>query len=355
MCYGQLVSISRLPVFLLSAPLWAQLADVESLVDAFRAKAQAPAVSVALVFKDGTISTLARGWADLENEVAATPSTTFRLGSVSKPFTAVAAIRLAEMGKLDLDLPVENYVRLWKAKEWPVTVRQLLAHLGGVRHYREDLSDFHSTRHYWSLSEALSAFAGDPLVHEPGTKYLYSSYGFNLAGAAVESASGMTYASAVRDLVLNPAGIETMREDDVYRVVPNRARGYRRNRNGTVENCSLADMSVKTPGGGWIATATDVAKFARVLMDGRLLRQDSMDAAFERQQLKGGGRTGYGLGFSLVRDKAPRAIGHSGGQQGATTYLLFCPEWKTAAVVLVNMEALDLRPLAEALLEAASR
>ncbi len=355
MCYRHLVLMSRRLVFLLSMPVWAQPSAIETMVDLFRAKEQAPAVSVVLVLRDGSVLTVVRGWADLENEVAAAPSTLFRLGSISKPFTAVAALRLAEQNKLDLDNPVEGYVPGWRAREWPVTVRQLLGHLGGVRHYRRDLSDFHSTRHYRSLSEALSAFAGDPLVHEPGTKYLYSTYGFNLAGAAIESAAGTTYANAVRDLVLNPSGIESMREDDVYQVIPHRARGYRRNGNGVVENCSLADMSVKTPGGGWIATATDVARFARALMDGKILRLDTMEAAFQRQKLKTGGRTGYGLGFSILRDKAPRAIGHSGGQQGATTYLLFCPELKTAAVVLVNMEALDLKPLAEALLEAASR
>ncbi len=339
----------------MAAPVFAQPAAVEEMVDAFRAKELAPGVSVALVHRDGSISTLARGWADLENEVAAGPGTVFRLGSISKPFTAVAALRLAEEGRLDLDAPVEKYVSKWKEKQWPVTVRQLLAHLGGVRHYREDLADFQSTRHYWSLTEALSVFVGDPLVHEPGTKYLYSSYGFNLAGAAVETASGLSYVNAVRQMVLNPAGIETMREDDVHRIVPNRARGYRRNSNGTVENCSLADMSVKTPGGGWIASATDVAKFARALMDGKIIGPDTMETAFQRQQLKGSGKTGYGLGFSIVREREPRAIGHSGGQQGASTYFLFCPELKTAAVVLVNMEGLNLRPLAESLLEAASR
>jgi len=335
---------------LASAPAWAQAGGIERLVDEYREKERAPGISVAVLTRAGEIDTVTRGWADLENEVAVSPVTVFRLASVVKPFTAVAAMRLVEEGRLDLDAPVEKYVAAWPAKQWPVTTRQLLGHLGGVRGYREDGSDNNSTRHYWSTVEALTAFSADPLAHEPGTKYLYSSYGFNLAGGVVEKASGLAYAAAVAAFVLRPAGIETMRIDDVFSIIPNRARGYRRNPAGEIENCSLADNSLKAPGAGWVATAIDVVKFARALMDGRLVKPETLEQMFERQKLKDGSRTGYGLGFGINREKAPRIYSHSGGQQGTSTYLAFSPELKTAVAVLVNLEGANPRGLAEAVL-----
>lgn len=344
-------------VFLIffTLPLGAQWSEVERLVEQFRQKESAPAVSVAASLKDGTLLTATRGWADLENEVAATSLSMFRLASVSKPFTVVAALKLAEQGALDLDAPVERYVPSWPSKQWKVTVRQLLGNLGGVRHYRQDQSDFNSTVHYWSTREALAAFSSDPLLHEPGTKYLYSSYGFTLAGAAIEAAAGLPYPEAVSALVLRPAEIERMRADDHFAIIPGRVRGYRKTPAGEIQNCPLADTSSKTPGGGWVATAADVARFARALLDGRLIRPESLQMMLERQRLKDGSRTGYGLGMGILRETSPRLYGHSGGQQGASAYLAFCPELKTAVAVLVNLEGVNTRPLAEAILAELAR
>lgn len=323
---------------------------MEELVETFREKEGAPALSVAVLLPDGAIGAAVRGWADLEHEVAASTSTVFRLASVSKPFTAAAALKLAEQGRLELDAPVDRYVSQWRDKAWPVTVRQLLGHLGGVRSYKDDGSDIVLTRHYWSLREALAEFLADPLLHEPGTKYLYSRYGYCLAGAAIESAAGTRYSDAVSELVLRPSGIESMRIDDVYQIVPNRSRGYRKGQRGEIQNCPLADLSGMTPSGGWIATAADVAMFARALMTGRILGTESLDIMLERQNLKEGGRTGYGLGVTVIRDRPPRVFGHSGGVAGASSYFAFCPALKSAAVALLNMEGLDARPLAESLL-----
>jgi CubicO group peptidase (beta-lactamase class C family) len=324
--------------------------EMERLVEAYREKEGAPAVSAAALMPDGAVTAAARGWADLENEVAATPGSMFRLASLSKPLTAATALRLAEAGLLDLDAPVEKYVPSWPRKPWPVTVRQLLGHLGGVRDYREDRSDADSTVHYWSVREALTVFSADPLAHEPGTRYLYTSHGYALAAAAMEGAAGAPYADLVAGQMLRPAGIETIRPDDVFALIPNRARGYRKAPTGEIQNCPLADTSVRLPGGGWAGTASGVAKFAKALMEGRLLGEQWFEKMLERQRLKDGSRTGYGLGLGIIRDRAPRVFGHSGGLQGASTYMVFSPEAKTAAVVLANLEGLNPQGLAEALL-----
>lgn len=294
-----------------------------------------PALSVSVVSGDGPVWNSAWGFADLENFVPATPRTAFRLGSISKPFTAVAAMVLVEQGRLDLDAPVQNYVS-FPRKQWTITARHLLSNQSGIRHYRG--GDFNSTRHYKSVEEALELFARDALLHEPGTKYLYSTYGFNLAGAVVGRAAGMPYDQWVRERVLTPAGITTMQPDDVHRLIPRRARGYRRTESGIPENCSLADTSNKVPGGGWVATAEDLVRFARTLMEGKLLTQASLDQMWTPGTLRDGKPTHYGLGWNVQNENGEFIAQHSGGQQGATSHLLLIPKRRMAIAVLANLE-----------------
>ena len=310
-------------------------------------KDRIPALSIAVAGAEGPVWSAAWGFTDLENFVPAKREAAFRLGSVSKPFTAVAALKLVEEGKLDLDAEVQRYVPNFPRKAWPVTVRQLLSHRAGVRHYKGD--EVSSARHYWNLGEALDMFAADPLLHEPGTKYLYSTYGFNLAGAAIEGAAGVPYAEFVRRMVLEPSAMLTMRADDIFAVVPNRARGYRKRADGNVENCSLMDASNKVPGGGWLATSEDLAKFGRALFRGQLLTQNSLDLMWTPNRLKDGSSTGYGLGWGIEHHDGQMLAVHAGGQAGCSTYLLVAPGRKIVVAVLTNLEGAQVRELAQAI------
>ncbi len=145
----------------LTAPLTPQQSDlIASLVSKFLAARPAPAVSVAVWDGQGPIWTHAWGQANLENDVPATPKTLFRLASISKPFTAVAVLRLVETGRLNLDLPIHKYLPKFPKKKWPITVRQLLCHQSGIRHNRA--TDYGNTRHFASPTAALEVFAKDP-------------------------------------------------------------------------------------------------------------------------------------------------------------------------------------------------
>ena len=121
-------------------------------------------------------------WRMWRNAVPATADTRYRTASVAKPLTATIVMSLAEQGQLDLDAPVQRYCPEYPTKEWPLTTRHLLGHLGGVRHYKNP-QEASSTQHYFDLRSALSTFAADPLLHEPGSKFLYSSFGYNLLGS----------------------------------------------------------------------------------------------------------------------------------------------------------------------------
>lgn len=174
--------------------------------------------------KDGFVWVKGYGFADLENKVPANPDSAYRLASVSKSMTAVAIMQLVETKKIDLDAEVQTYVSYFPKKPWPVTVRQVLGHIGGISHYKNAEKELHIKEHK-STREAIAIFQDFDLVAEPGTRYSYSSYGYNLLGAIVEAASGMSFGDYMKQNVWGPAGMNDTRMDNPEEVIPNRVRG----------------------------------------------------------------------------------------------------------------------------------
>jgi serine beta-lactamase-like protein LACTB len=312
---------------------------VEAAISATMSAQRIPGLSVAVVAHGEFRWSSGYGQSDIENAVPATAETVYRLASVSKPITAVAALQLAEQGKLDLDAPVQKYVPSFPQKPWPITTRALLGHVSGIRHYAE--GEFESTRHYDTLADALTVFQDDPLVQEPGTKYLYSTYGYTLAGVVIEAAAGTTFADYVRKSVFEPAGMAGARVDDVFEIIPHRARGYQKSAGGTLQNSGLADTSYKVPGGGLCATAPDLARFVVAVWKGTLLKPETRREMFTSQRTRDRKRTGYGLGWALSGGRRGRTeVFHRGDQQRVTTLLYSQPDRGLAIVLLANLEGI---------------
>jgi CubicO group peptidase (beta-lactamase class C family) len=309
---------------------------VETAINVAMHRYGIPGLSAAVAAAGSVRLSAGYGMADLENAVPATPLTIYRLASVSKPLTATAVLQLAAKGKLDLDAPVQRYVPAYPEKQWPLTCRQLLCHQGGVRQWTDE--EFHNTRHHASLTEALEFFKNDPLVFEPGTRTLYTSLGYNLLGVAVESASGQGYLDYMRENVFTPAGMETAGLDDVFALVPHRAQGYQKAAGGELFNSSLSDTSNRVPGGGLVATAEDVARFALALHSGALLKQETREQMFIRQRTRDGKPTGYGLGWAVGTQRGRHEAYHIGGQPRVSTVLYLVPESGVAVVFLSNLE-----------------
>jgi len=287
------------------------------------------------------------GTQDLENGVPAKASTVYRLGSISKPITAVAVMQLFERGKVDLDAPVQKYCPAFPEKPWPVTTRQVLGHLSGIRHYKSD-EEFNSTRFYATVAEGLAMFKDDPLLHEPGAKYTYTTFGYSVLGCVVEGASAQKFADFVRENIFRPAAMETARVDSVADIIKGRAQGYRLTRAGELINSPLADNSYKVPGGGFVSTVEDLAKFAAALQGGKLLKRETAELMYARQKTADGKETGYGLGWGVAaRPTGQRAIGHSGGQQRISTFLHMQPDEGIAVVLMANLESARLGDLSQ--------
>jgi CubicO group peptidase (beta-lactamase class C family) len=331
----------RLFLILLPALVYGQLSQekirrIEEVVGTEMARGSVPGVSVAIATGGQLRWAGGFGLSDIENLVPVTSATRIRLGSISKPITAVAIMQLVERGKIDLDAEIQRYVPSFPKKQFPVTIRALLGHQAGIRHYK-GLEEVDSTVHYTDRVAPLKIFQDDPLLFEPGTKYSYTTYGYNLLGAAVEGVTDKKFEDYLRDNVFKQAGMTEISDDNVYEIIPHRARGYAL-RNGRLENCHLADTSNKIPGGGLISTASDLVKFALAVNRGALVKKETVQLMFTPQKLKTGAATTYGMGFAAGNFQGHATIGHGGGQQGITTYLQLLPGDNAAIAIMTNLE-----------------
>lgn len=307
----------------------------------YRTEQGIPGLAVAVLQGGEVVLAEGFGTADLENDVAVHAGTVFRLGSISKPWTAVLALQLVAQGHLDLDADVRTYLPEFPEKQWPVTTRQLLGHLGGVRHYKPGEGE--STVRYATQRQALARFAADPLLHEPGTRYLYSTFGYNLAAAVVEAVGGRPFPELLRQGIAVTAAAPSLQDDDVHRLIRHRAQGYRRVR-GELQNSVLMDGSYKLGGGGLCSDVADLVRCGDALLDGRLLPREMLQRMTTSQRTRDGAATGYGLGLSVGERRGRAEWWHGGAQSRVSTVLLLCPEPRAAVAVLCNLEGV--RPLA---------
>ena len=331
-------------------------AEIEKAVSSFMSANSVPGIGVAVVLEGEPAWSAGFGIADLENFAPATSSTLFRLGSISKPITAVAVLQLWERGKLDLDAPAQKYCPAFPQKEWPITARELLGHLGGIRHYNSDgKGDIpeDSARHFASMEESLQIFAADPLVSKPGTKFNYSTYGYSLLGCILEGATSQKYVDFVRENVFKPARMEHTQADDFFAVIPHRTRWYHKDKAGAVRNAGVLDSSYKIPGGGLISSADDMARFEAAILADKLVQRSTRDLMWTILKPTEGKPSHYALGWFVAEKFDLRTAGHTGGQPGTDTAFLMAPERRAGVVVLANMDNVNTNLLADEILKIA--
>jgi CubicO group peptidase (beta-lactamase class C family) len=322
-------------------PASQQTLAINRLISSYVSDHHVPGVSVAVIEDGRVILTQGYGLADVENNVAATADTVYRIASLSKPITATAAMKLVEAGKLDLDVPIQKYCPDFPAKPWPITTRELLSHQSGIRDYRNDEETI-NTKHYASIREALSQFASDPLEFEPGTRMQYSSYGYIVLGCVIEGAAGTSYDRYMQQAIFEPAEMPATRLDDVFAIIPHRARGYRVSASGDLQNAVFVDVSNKPPGSGINSTAKDMGNFVAALYTGKLVSKSVLDQMLTPAMTRDKQATIYGLGFfrggPIGKYHGIEEAGHGGDQQGVSSLLYLLPEQRFGVVILSNLE-----------------
>ncbi len=338
-----------------SVPHAADAATIDSLAQETLSRQGIPAATLAVIDHGTIIYSRAFGRSDVENNVAAVPESEIRTASIAKPMTAMAAMELARAGTLDLDAPVQKYCPAFPAKTspdgkpWVVTTRELLSHRAGVRWYRDDV-ELRNVTHFATLSDAVRHFGDDPLLFVPGEKMQYSSYGFVVVGCAIEGASRSTFTGYMQQAVFAPSGMTATVPDDPAKIIPHRSRGYEKTKAGALENAPFFDPSDRLPGGGWLSTSADLARFAGAVMAAKLVPLSDLEIMWKPLTVQDDG-SGYGLGWAVAKLAGHRVVGHNGGQVGASTCLKLVPDRQLAVAIMSNVEGAALDHLANSILE----
>lgn len=333
-------------------------AQVEAAIDAFAEAVlegrQTPGLAVAVARAGEPVWVRGYGYANLEHGVPVGEDTVFRIGSVTKQFTAAAILLLAEEGRLSLDDTVEAYFPDFPRAE-DITIRQLLQHTAGISNYTSrdgfmaDTAPLHHDR------ERMLAYiaAADPLYDfEPGTGWSYSNSGYILLDYIVEDAAGQPLADFLREQIFNPLGLNDTRMDDAAEILARRAQGYDAAEDAPsgFTNTAHLSLSVAAGAGAMRSTARDLALWMQALLDGEVVTPASLALMLEPARLNDGSLASsalenppaalagmdYGLGIMTGERDGRRFIGHGGSINGFNASLIQYPDEATTIVLLVN-------------------
>ncbi|MHA7873377.1 MAG: serine hydrolase domain-containing protein, partial [Hyphococcus sp.] len=308
------------------------------LVDALRADKGA-GVAAAVVIDGKLAWSNAAGRARVPGRRPLTPKTPMRLGSVSKPITAALALKIQEAGLLNIDAPIQTYVPEFPEQSKPVTIRLLATHQSGLRHY--DFSNFaeaNSQAHYERLGDALHLFQDDALISQPGEETNYSSFGYNLIGAAIENATGHTFQEALATYIAEPLSLWSIATDDPRRTIPCRARFYTVYFGQFLAPTLWRDHSEAYSSAGLLASAEDLATLVHGMFEGDHFEEQSKSLFASRARTSDGAVTDRTFGWraNADGDGSIAYYSHGGATNGAYAVVHYYPRDKTAIVAIAN-------------------
>lgn len=278
------------------------------------------------------------GYSDLENKIPAKADSAYRLASITKTMTGAAIVQLAERGKLNLDGEIQTFVPYYPKQKWPVTVRQLLVHLGGGQVGSGLSADYLTPR------EVVARIAKYPITKEPGVQFDYQTSGYNLLGAAIEEVSGQSFGDYLRKHLFEPLSMSNTQMDSSRDLIPNRVRGYGLV-NGEIKNAQFIDVSSRFGGGGLIGTVPDLLRWPKAILSGKVLSKASVQEMLSPVTTKGGRYNGLGdgdwyytLGWLVFPLNGNYVIQNSGSQKGTDTTLYHFPEKNLTIAYACNLE-----------------
>jgi CubicO group peptidase (beta-lactamase class C family) len=267
-------------------------------------------------------------------------NTVFQIGSVTKLFTALGILQLAEKQKLSLNDSIQKYLPTFPAKGHTITIEHLLTHTSGIKDYvTMSHPDPNAMRRDFEVLEVIDFFKNEPLDFVPGTKSSYSSSGTFLLGYIIEAVSGIPYGKYIEDNIFKPAGMTHSYYGDNSKVIPNRANSYR-TEEGVYKNADYRSMTVPYAAGALLSTVEDMFKWHRDLYDNKLLGMDLLTKAATASKLADGtkGSFGYGWFVDYVQVQGSPTLAHSGGISGFNSLVMYLPNEEVFVVVLSNLQ-----------------
>ncbi|MBX2875165.1 MAG: beta-lactamase family protein [Saprospiraceae bacterium] len=312
--------------YLKTEAIMQEIADREDIVG----------VSITIGQADSISFTKGYGWVDKELRVKTQPYHRFRVYSLSKHITAIAAAKLAEDGVLDLDQPISTYIPFIDVPLATITSRQLIGHTSGIRSYQEGEWQKVSNGLCVSPFESLLSFEGDSLLFVPGGDYAYTSFGYVLLSAVIEKVAKKPFMDYLSEDILQPLGISSIRLDEAKEVDYLAAKPYEYWK-GTLYNARYANNSCKFGGGGLLASTLDIVAFNQQLLNGSLVSAESLQMIYTSMRLNDGSETAYGFGLQFDVDEKGRSYAwHSGRSRGGRNALVIYPDQKLIVCISAN-------------------
>ena len=287
-----------------------------------------PSVSVAVGIRGNLVWESAIGFSDVSSGTLANQSTQYRIGSISKPITTTAIMRMQEKQLISIDDLFGALVKDYPAENSGFTIKQLLAHQSGVRHYIDQLGENFNRKEYSSTREAASIVENDALLFRPGEQFHYSTYGYTLVSLAMESAYSIPFEKIMYEEVFIPSGMTSTIFDKAENTSKDNMATPYLHIGESLYRSPTANSSYKYAGGGYLSTPSDLVRFANSLLNDTLLTDDSKDIMWSPVALANGAMNSenYALGFRVGQDDWGRYVHHGGKSVGGYSFLLIYPE-----------------------------
>jgi CubicO group peptidase (beta-lactamase class C family) len=293
----------------------------------------------ALVVKEGeVIYRKAFGKANLELDVDMKPEYIFRIGSITKQFTACAILKLMEEGKLSLQDDITKYIEDYPTHGHTITIEHLLTHTSGIKSYT-GMDEWTSEvrKKNFTPEELTDFFKNQPMDFAPGEKYSYNNSAYFLLGYLIEILSGKTYEVFIDSVFFQPLGLNNSFYGNTSRIIKNRAAGYQK-KEDTFENADFLSMTQPYSAGSLLTNVDDLYIWYDAVMNNKVISKESLEKAHTSFQLNNGKLTGYGYGWVLGNIQGSPMISHGGGINGYLTSSLYLPEEKVFVAVFSNCD-----------------
>jgi CubicO group peptidase (beta-lactamase class C family) len=313
-------------------------AYVDSVVKAAITAHKTVGASVAVVKGGRTLLAKGYGLADMENDVPATDETVYRIGSITKQFTAAAIMRFVEQGKISLDDTLQKFFPTYDTKGNRVTIRHLLTHTSGIASYTGLKQWAPLMRLDLSTDSLIAVFAKEPFDFKPGDAWKYDNSGYFLLGTIIAKISGKTYDDYMNDQFLPSVGLTHTRYCSLSPIIKHRAQGYSVTPLGIYSNARPLSMTQPYAAGALCSTVTDLATWARALSSGKVVSAASYTQMSTAGTLNNGKAHTYGFGLGIGALSGHREISHNGGINGFISELHHFPDDSLIVVVLTNTE-----------------
>ena len=284
------------------------------------------------------------GLANLEWAIPNTPDTKFRLGSLTKQFTATLILQLVERGQIDLAAPVTRYLPDYPPKSGDrISIHQLLNHTSGIVGYTEIPSWAATMRDPFTPSGFLAQFSKLDLLFQPGEKFSYSNSGYFLLGVILEKVTGQSYETLLRDRIFAPAGMKDSGYDSTQPLLSKRAAGYDKRFDESYVNTAYLDMTQPYAAGSLYSTIEDLYRWDQALLTEKILSAKSKERMFTP------GLSDYGYGWRITKKDGVTTIAHGGGINGFNTLLTRIPDSKRVVILLNNTGPAPLQTMTDSI------